>query len=156
MGEVMLNATGSERAQELGADFKIASCLRMILLTIPLVAQALLAYYINIYPGKYCGALQNARVSAVSSAAALALPPRGTRVEDEDEAERQAREDARANLETAIAVIDAVISEVESSAENEPMRVLFFKAEPAVVSMFVAAVWGILAIQLNGLRAVVI
>ena len=99
--QVMLNATGSERAQELGADFKIASCLRMILLTIPLVAQALLAYYINIYPGKYCGALQNARVSAVSSAAALALPPRGTRVGDEDETERQAREDARANLETA-------------------------------------------------------
>ncbi len=99
--QVVLNATGSEHVQELGADFKIASCLRMILLTIPLVAQALLAYAINIYPKKYCCALQNARVSAVSSAAALALPPRGVRVEDEEEGERQAREDARANLETA-------------------------------------------------------
>ncbi len=115
---------------------------------------------------------------------------------------------------TRIAVIDAVISEVQSSVENEPMQVLFlkvpdtrcpsrfspcspfcllhhcvllalfqgvpsdlalplnfllqpispsllysscyFQAEPAVVSMFVGAVWGILAIQLNGLKAVVI
>jgi hypothetical protein len=99
--QVMLDATGSERAKELGADFKIASCLRMILLTIPLVAQALLAYAINRYAPKYCGALQNARVSAASAAAALALPPRGMRVEEEDEGERQAREGVRANLETS-------------------------------------------------------
>jgi len=51
--------------------------------------------------------------------------------------------------------MSAVKDEVESSADVEPMRVLFLKAKPEVVSILTSGILVIVAVQLRGLNAVI-
>ena len=147
-GDILLAAAGSERT--LGIDFKITSLVRLILFTIPLIAMTLLSFAINRYPAAYSRALHHAVVSASSTAAALRRPRGACRLDD------AAREELIAELEASCAVMSAVIDEVTSAGEVEPMRVLFLKAEPAVVSILSSAIFAVVAIQLRGVSAIVI
>jgi hypothetical protein len=147
-GDTILAAMGSQRT--LGVDFKITSLVRLMLLTIPLVAMTLLAFAINRYPAAYTRALHHAVVSASSTIAALRRPRSACRLGDDE------REELLAELEASNAVMAAVIDEVSSAGEVEPMRVLFLRAEPAVVSILMSAILAVVAVQLRGLSAIVI
>jgi hypothetical protein len=146
-GDILLAAAGSER--RLGIDFKITSLVRLILFTIPLIAMTLLSFAINRYPPAYSRALHHAVVSASSTAAALRRPRGACRLDD------AAREELIAELEASCTVMSAVIDEMTSAGEVEPMRVLFLKAEPAVVTFLTSAIFAVVAIQLRGVSAIV-
>mmetsp|Transcript_96443 Transcript_96443/g.155600 ORF Transcript_96443/g.155600 Transcript_96443/m.155600 type:complete len:206 (+) Transcript_96443:10-627(+) len=146
--ETILSSLGSSAT--LPVHFKITSLVRLILFTLPIVAQTLLAFVINLYPAAYSRALNHAIVSATASAAALRLPSCGVPLEQLD-----ARDLLRSQLETSCALMSAVKDEVESSADVEPMRVLFLKAKPEVVSILTSGILVIVAVQLRGLNAVI-
>ena len=55
--QVILRASGS--SDRFGVDFKITSSVRLVLLTVPLIGQILLAFAINQYPKLYTQALSN-------------------------------------------------------------------------------------------------
>ena len=121
-----------------------------MLFTIPLVAMTLLAFVINRFPAGYTRALRHAVVSTSSTLAALRRPRSTCRLGEVE------REELIAELEAANAVMAAVIDEVESAGDVEPMRVLFLRAEPAVVSILMSAILAVVAVQLRGLSAIVI
>jgi hypothetical protein len=142
-GDMILQLMGSQLT--LGIDFKIVSIVRLILPTIPIVAVTLLAFAINRYPAAYTRALHHTTVSASSTIAAFRRPRSACCLSDD------LCEELIAELEASNEIMEAVIAVVSSAGEVEPMRVLFLRAEPAVVSILVSAIFTVVALQLRGL-----
>ena len=139
---VPLAGSSSGTSQEqLPLDYVVVSILRPMVLSVGIITQIMLAFWLNRYAFCYAEALNASSLRCATRAYAISRAG-----ENREEAER---------LQAASCMLAAAAAEIESEAESRPMRVIFVKAEPAAASMIISAIMSIIALQIYGMRGVV-